>query len=212
VWNWTTLITIGSGQATGQDLPAVIDDEMPCEAREPINCIFATLCQPGKHAMVLDAAVVTDHQLGRIDKREAVTAPATGLQLGPERDQDGGDQFYEALGTDQVRKLRPPVFAHLRGGEGFEIPGMGVVELDENGHEFTCPQLSGPLVLDLACLEQGLVPGGSKGLPKISDRTKEFQYTHRRTPFSWLFGTRKCTAFSERCPPFSVSPELTLIY
>jgi hypothetical protein len=67
------------------------------------------------------------------------------------------------------------VFAHLFGGESFEIAGMGLVKLNENSHEFTCPQVPSPVVVDLACLEQGLVPDGSKGLPKIIDRTKEFQ-------------------------------------
>ena len=61
------------------------------------------------------------------------------------------------------------------GVESFEIPIMGLMEVNQNGHDFTRRELPSPVALDLACLEQGLIPGGSKGLPKIIDMTKQFE-------------------------------------
>jgi hypothetical protein len=104
VWDRAAIIHSGGSQAAGAHLALSVDEQMELEAVEPLNRIFATLCQPGQHTMVLDAAVMTDDQLGGIAKREAMASTATGLQLRRQRDQDRRDQFDQALVTDQQRR------------------------------------------------------------------------------------------------------------
>jgi hypothetical protein len=59
--------------------------------------------------------------------------------------------------------------------ESFEIPIMGLMEVNQKSHDFARRELPSPVALDLACLEERLVPGRSKGLPKIVDMTKQFE-------------------------------------
>jgi hypothetical protein len=77
--------------------------------------------------------------------------------------------------ADQVRKIPTQVRQNVLSIERFEIPIMGLMEVNQNGHDFTPRELPSPVTLDLACLEQGLIPGRSKGLPKIIDMTKQFE-------------------------------------
>jgi hypothetical protein len=57
--------------------------------------------------------------------------------------------------------------------EGFEIPIVGLMELDQDGHNFTCRELAAPLAFDLPCRKQGLMPARSECVPKIVDSTKQ---------------------------------------
>src|SRR5215472_14901078 len=88
VRNRTAIIHSGGSQTAGEDLALVVDHQMEFEAVEPIHRVLPALGQPGSVAMVLDAAVMTDDQLGRIDKGEAITSTAARLQIRRQRDQD----------------------------------------------------------------------------------------------------------------------------
>src|SRR5215469_17264440 len=117
----------------------------------------------------------TDSQRGRVDEADPATASLARVEIGTQRHQDGGDQLHKAVVADQVRKILTQVLQDVLRIERFKIPIMGLMEVNQKGHDFTRRQLPSPVALDLACLKQGLIPAGSKGLPKIIDMTKQFE-------------------------------------
>ena len=62
--NRAAIIHIPGREAACQHLTLVVDHQVQLEAIEPIDRILPALGQPRSAAMVLDAAIVTDHQLG----------------------------------------------------------------------------------------------------------------------------------------------------
>ena len=77
------IINVTWSQEAGQRLALVGDDHRQLEPVESINRILAALGQPGKDPMRLDAAVVANHQLGRINEGEASATPPAGGWLRP---------------------------------------------------------------------------------------------------------------------------------
>src|ERR1051326_2207660 len=128
---------------------------MQFEAIKPIDRIFAALGQSCKDSMVVDAAVVTDHSFGRIDKRETVTRPSTGLQVCRQWRQDGRDELHEAVVTDQPRKVPAQGRQNVPSGERLEVSRVGLVKVDQDGHNFAFGELAAALALDLPGLSKG---------------------------------------------------------
>jgi hypothetical protein len=137
---WTAIIHIPRCQAACQQLTLVVDHQVQLEAVEPIDRILAALGQPRKNALVFEAAMVTDHQLGRIDEREAMTRAPAGVQLRGPRNEDGRHEGHEAAVTDQPRKVRLHVSQDLLDGERFELSKMGLVKEDQDRHDASFPR------------------------------------------------------------------------
>jgi len=175
LWNWAAIIHVARGEAASEEVAAVVDDQMQFEAVKPIDRILAALGQSSKDPMVVDAAVVTDHQFGRIDKREAVTRPSTGLQVCRQWRQDGRDELHEAIVTDQPRKVPAQGRQNVPSVERLEVAIVRLMKVDQDGHNFAFGELAAALALDLPCLEQGVFPRGSKGFPKVIDMAKQFE-------------------------------------
>lgn len=125
--------------------------------------------------MLPDAAVVADHQLGRIDKGEARTASPAGLQIRRQGNEDGRDQLHEATVTDEPREVRTQVSQDMLGVIGFEIPGMRLGKVNQDRHDFAFRKLTEALWLDLPAVEQGLLPAGSESQPEIIDTAEQFE-------------------------------------
>ncbi len=64
------------------------------------------------------------------------------------------------------------------GGIGFEIPVMGLLEQDDDGHDFTGMQLGEAQALAVSQCQEIMVPTWGKLLPEIVYETKQFKYTH----------------------------------
>ena len=103
------VVHVARRDLAGEEFPSVVDHQMELEAIVPIHRILAALGQSGKDAMLLDAAIVTDDQRGRVHEADAGALPPAGLQIGAQRHQDRGDQFHKAAITDQPWKLRSQV-------------------------------------------------------------------------------------------------------
>jgi hypothetical protein len=153
LWKGTTISHIRLGQTTRKPLALIVDHQMELEAVEPIHRILAALGQPGSVALMVDAAMVTDHQLGRINTGEAMTRSTTGLQIGRQWREDRRDHLHEAALADQTRKVRAQVDQDVPGVERFEIPKVGVVKVNQDRHDFAFRQLAAAQALDLPAVQ-----------------------------------------------------------
>jgi hypothetical protein len=60
-------------------------------------------------------------------------------------------------------------------GEGFEIPIVGLMKVNQEGHDLAFHQLAAALALDLPAVEQRLFPGRGRGQPEIIDSAEQFE-------------------------------------
>ena len=77
-----TVIDAGWCDTTGQQLTAIIDDDMQLEAKEPAYRTASTRGQQLKHPMLVDPAIMTDPDGRRIDETDPGTLTITLVQIG----------------------------------------------------------------------------------------------------------------------------------
>ncbi len=171
----TAIIDVAWGQGIGEQFPLIVDNQVQLKAIEPAHRVLATLGQSSKDAMLLDPAVVTDDQGGRVHQAQPATAASTRIQVRTQRHEDGRHHADKARVTDQPWKLAPQMHGDILGVIGFEGSIMRLVEMDENGHHFALAQLACPSPCDGSAVQLALVPMGSKRLPEIIDSTEQFE-------------------------------------
>ena len=62
LWYGHPIINISGGEATGQQLPTIIDHQMQLEPIKPAHRTLSTLGEPGKHLVIVNAMVVAHAQ------------------------------------------------------------------------------------------------------------------------------------------------------
>jgi hypothetical protein len=80
--NRMPIIDIARGQAKGQDLTLIVDDQVQLEAVEPAHRGLATSSTPVKDAMGVNASVMADGKRGGIDEADARTLTQLRVQIG----------------------------------------------------------------------------------------------------------------------------------
>ena len=75
------------------------------------------------------------------------------------------------------------MLTHLFGVKGFEMPVVGLMKQNKNGHNLTQGEGSRSMALFGSACKALLLPMGFKQLAKIIDSTKKFEYTHGGSPF-----------------------------
>lgn len=75
--------------------------------------------------------------------------------------------------ADQSWKCASPLQLHLLDVVGFEIAVAGLVEANENGHDFAQRQTSSSIAVNESIAEQLLVPEGFKLLAEIIDGAEQ---------------------------------------
>jgi hypothetical protein len=133
--NGTPIIDIAWGQAKGQQLALIIDDQVQLEAKEPADRGLATCGAPFKHAMLVDACIVANSEWSGVDEADAATAAQLRVQIGYQWNQHGGHQLDEALVAHQGGKLPTPMALHVFSVIRFERAIVGVMEQDDDGHD-----------------------------------------------------------------------------
>jgi hypothetical protein len=68
--NRMPIIDIAWGQAKGQDLALIVDDQVQLEAKEPADRGLATCGAPFKHAMLVDACMVANSEWSGVDEAD----------------------------------------------------------------------------------------------------------------------------------------------
>src|SRR5256885_4237280 len=102
-----------------------------------------------KNTVLMDAGVVADRKRGGVDKADTCTVAKLRVQIGHQWHQHGGHQLHEALIAHQGRKLAVQVTLNILRVIGFEGAVMGLLEQDEDGHDFTGIQLGRTQALSL---------------------------------------------------------------
>jgi hypothetical protein len=124
----------------------------------------------------VDALIETHIERGGVDKGNAGAATqATGSEEDDQWNQGGRGVFDKAGITDQARELGPPGFHNLLTVVGFEVALMGLMESDQDGHNFAHRQGTGALALLLATGHQLAVPGGQKSLAEIIEIAEQLK-------------------------------------
>jgi len=113
VRNGCAIIDLSARECEVEQVPFVIDDEMQLEAKEPAGARLATLCDAGEDTRLLDARVVADRQVGRVEEGNAAApaGSAEGTQVAQQRHEHGGNAFDEAAIADQRGELAMPVYS-----------------------------------------------------------------------------------------------------
>lgn len=110
-----TVSDIAGRQAKGQQLAAVVDDQVELEAIKPAHRGLAPCRASGKDAGGMDPRIVTDGERGGVDKADAGAGAQVGGQVRRQRDQDGGQQFDKPLVAHQSGELGTQVALDVLG-------------------------------------------------------------------------------------------------
>lgn len=163
------VVDIAGGDAEGQQFAPVIHHEMELEAIEPAHGGFAAAGDFLEHLVTVNAAVVADHQRGGIKESDPGVFAPPGVEIDAHRHQGGGNQCDKAIITQQVGKLVPAVSAQVQQVKGFEIAILGLMEVDQNRHDFAEDQPAGAPPLARAASQELAMPGGQEHPAKIID-------------------------------------------
>jgi hypothetical protein len=109
------------------------------------------------------------------------------MQIDTQRKERGREELDEACIADKRGKLAAEMQANLVGIECFEGAVMRLVKQNQNRHNLTQGKLAAAIALFVATHQAVLVLFRLKGLAKVIDSAKEFQYTHGGAPFSTTF-------------------------
>src|SRR5918995_1674158 len=101
---------VARGQLQGDDLMAVVEDEVQLEAEEPAHRGLAALGQIGKHLVPANAMIVAHRQGGGIDVVEPGPGPQVTVQ---EEQQRLGEAVVEALEMFEARTVSSSVMISL---------------------------------------------------------------------------------------------------
>jgi hypothetical protein len=83
----------------------VVDDQVQLETIEPVHAASAPLGEAVKHAMRVDAPVVTDPDGQAVNELNTGGLALAGLQVATQRNQGGGDQFDKARVAGQAGEI-----------------------------------------------------------------------------------------------------------
>ena len=90
------IIDVAGGETIGQYLALIVDDQVQLEAVKPAHRGLATSGSTSKHPMLMDAGIVADRKGSGVDEADAATLAQLRMQVGHQRNQDGGHQLDEA--------------------------------------------------------------------------------------------------------------------
>jgi hypothetical protein len=90
--NRMPIIDIAWGQAKGQDLALIVDDQVELEAVKPAHRGLAASSTASKDAVRVNTGVVADGQRSGVDEADARTVPQLRVQIGHQRNENRGHQ------------------------------------------------------------------------------------------------------------------------
>ncbi len=168
------IIDIPRCEREGQHLPDLTDDQMELEAIEPTERTLPPCRQALEDFVSRDPSIGADPQGRGIDKGDTRAATTARLSIGPQPQDDPGQQLNEASVADQMRKLTPQMDLDVVGVVGLESAIASLMEMDQDRHDFTLTQprlahVPSDLSGQLSCLL------ALEGLAEIIDSAEQFQ-------------------------------------
>ena len=103
--NGTAVVDVAGGEAEGEQLAAVIDDQVELEAVEPADRGLATPRVDAEDAMLLDTCRMADGEGGRVDEADARALAELGVQVDGERYQYARHELDETGVAHEPGKL-----------------------------------------------------------------------------------------------------------
>lgn len=135
-----TVIDVTRRQRVGEDLSAVVDDQVEFEGVEPAHRGFAAARINPEDAMLGDAGVVADGQRRGVHEAAARAGSPLRLQVDREREHDAGDQGNEACVAHQRRELSAQLGLDMLDIDPFEGAMAGLLEEDQDRHDLARTQ------------------------------------------------------------------------
>jgi len=187
----TTVVGVARSEAEGQQLGAIVDDEVELEPVEPPDRRLAAACVDTKDPVLLDACRMADGEGGGVDEAQTGTLPLLGVQVDGERHEVAWHEFHEARVAHQVWKLLAQRQLHMLGIEPFAGPIAGLLQEDEDGQDLCWVQSGSAATVSLPRGEQLALPQRFKVLPEGIHRAIQIEYTHAQYLQFGLMGPRK---------------------
>jgi|SRR5690242_736383 len=184
--NGLAVVGIAGSETKGQQLSAVVHDQMEFEAVKPADRGLAAPGVSPEDPMVVDARWMADGECGRVNEADAATLPALRVQIDRERDQDPGEQLNEAIIADEVRELGAQMHLDILRVEGFERAVARLLKEDDNGDDLTGRQPRRSLPPSYAGWlrsQEFALPPRLKDAPKRIYGAEQVEYTHADTSF-----------------------------
>jgi len=126
--------------------------------------------------VAVDTLVEANVQRGRVDEgNPGAVTQAAGSQIHEQRHERRRDVLDKTRVADQTGKFRAPGFQDLIHIVGFEVPVMGLMKGNQNGHNLADRQGTSSLALPLAAGKQLSVPERQKCLAKIIDIAEQLE-------------------------------------
>ena len=97
---------------------------MQFEPKKPAHGTLTQFSNILKNLIAANPLVSTEHNPGRINKRDAAAFAFTTIEVATQRQQGPGHQFDKPIVTDQVGKFISQMLTHIFKVVGFEIAIM----------------------------------------------------------------------------------------
>lgn len=123
--------------------------------------------------MLVDATVVADLEAGRIEETDARTLAKAGAHIGAQRQQGAGYPLDKPPIADQAWKSTLPLSVYLLQIVGFEVAVGGLMEANQNRHDFAEAQTPRAMALSQSISQQLLLPDRFKLLAEIIDGAQQ---------------------------------------
>jgi len=175
-----TVVHVARSQAHGQEVAAVVDDQMELEAIEPAHGRRAVSCIGPKDAMGVDARGAADAQASGIDQADARTRAELRVQTDRQGQQHARHESNEACIADHLRELGAQLCLDMLGVKALEGAIARLFEQDQVRHHLAGRQSGSAAPLAATRRELLLFPPRGKLLPERIHRSVQVEYTHAR--------------------------------
>src|SRR5260221_11072702 len=115
------VVDVTAGEAEGEQLALIVDDQMQLEAVEPAQRSLAAGRIDGEHAVLWDTGGMADGQGGGVDEAEAGAPAHLALQIGDQRQEHTRHDVDEPGKPPQPPELRRPPPRQAPAGTRLEI-------------------------------------------------------------------------------------------
>jgi hypothetical protein len=124
--------------------------------------------------VLLDAAVVTDLETGRIEETNACAMTEATTEIGTQRQQGTGYPLNKAPIADQAWKCTLPLHLHLLLIVGFEVAVARLMKPNQYRHDFAEAQTPASMAMSEPTARQLLVPHWFKRLAEVVNAAEQF--------------------------------------
>ena len=109
---------------------------MELEPIEPTDGSFAAPRDLFEDFVALDAAIMTHHQGGGVDKGDPGRLPFSSVEVDTQGNQRGGNHGYKPVITEPLREGTSQVSTDIPQVVGFEVAVVRLMKMDQDRYDF----------------------------------------------------------------------------